>query len=155
MNRNVTLLGLALAVGAFMPREVAAQGGTQQQGSAVVRRGVGTLGQNFPNPFNPETTIPFSVGDAPICADSGKQHRVTLRIYNTLAREVAVPVLKGGTSGVSGGQPIDAIMIPCGQYEAYWDGKMRGTGRDAPSGVYSYVLQIDGVPLAKKMIVVK
>lgn len=155
MKRVLTLLGLVLAVGAFMPRDVAAQGGVQDQGSTVVRRGVGKLGQNYPNPFNPETTIPFAVGDAPTCSDSGKQHRITLRIFNLLAREVAVPVLKGGTSGVAGGQPISAIMVPCGQYEAYWDGKVKSTGRDAPSGVYSYLLEIDGVPLAKKMIVVK
>lgn len=155
MNRVVTMLGLVLAVSAFMPREVAAQGGVQQQGSTVVRSGVGKLGQNYPNPFNPETRIPFAVGDTPICDDAGQQHRVTLRVYNVLAREVAVPVLQGGTSAVAGGQPINGIMLPCGDYVAYWDGKLKSNGRDAPSGVYSYRLEIDGAVLAKKMIVVK
>ena len=155
MQRVITMLGLVLAVSAFMPREVSAQGGVQEQGSTVVRRGVGSLGQNFPNPFNPETRIPFTVGEAPMCNDSGRQYRVTLRIYNVLARAVAVPVLQGGTSGVAGGQPISAVTIPCGEYTAYWDGKVNNTGRDAPSGVYTYVLEIDGSPLVKKMIVVK
>ena len=40
-----------------------------------------TLGQNFPNPFNPETVIPFVL---PARAD------VSLRIYDVLGREVAV-----------------------------------------------------------------
>ena len=155
MNRILTTLGLVLAVGVFMPRDVAAQGGVQQQGSTVVRRGVGSLGQNFPNPFNPETRIPFAVGDTPICSDPGQQHRVTLRIFNVLAREVAVPVLQGGTSSVAGGQPINDVLLPCGEFVAYWDGKVRGTGQDAPSGVYSYRLSIDGKVLTKKMIVVK
>ncbi len=155
MNRMVTMLGLVLAVSAFMPRDVAAQGGAQQQGSTTVRRGVGSLGQNYPNPFNPETRIPFAVGDTPICQDVGQQHRVTLRIYNVLAREVAIPVLQGGTSSVAGGQPINGVQLPCGEFVAYWDGKIKGTGRDAPSGVYSYILEIDGQRLAKKMIVVK
>lgn len=155
MNRIMTMLGLVLAVSAFMPRDVAAQGGMQQQGSTVVRRGVGSLGQNFPNPFNPETRIPFAVGDTPICADAGQQHRVTLRIFNLLAREVAVPVLQGGTSSVAGGQPLEGAMLPCGEFIAYWDGKIKSTGRDAPSGVYSYRLEIDGAVLTKKMIVVK
>lgn len=155
MKRVLAMLGIVLAVGAFMPRVVAAQGGMQEQGSTVTRRGVGKLGQNYPNPFNPETRIPFAVGDAPMCMESGRQYRVTLRIFNLLAREVATPVLQGGTSSVAGGQPIESIMLPCGEYVAYWDGKMGSTGRDAASGVYSYRLEVDGAALAKKMIVVK
>jgi hypothetical protein len=155
MNRVVTMLGLVLAVSAFMPRDVAAQGTVIDQGSTVERRGVGKLGQNFPNPFNPETRIPFAVGDAPQCSEPGRQYRITLRIFNLLAREVAVPVLQGGTSTVAGGQPISGISVPCGVYEAYWDGVDKRTGREAPSGMYSYILQIGDVTLAKKMIVVK
>ncbi len=155
MKRVVTLLGLVLAVGAFMPREVAAQGSVLDQSSTTERRGVGKLGQNYPNPFNPETSIPFAVGDAPQCTNPGRQYRVTLRVFNPLARLVAVPELQGGIGTVAGGQPIDGIMLPCGEYVARWDGKDRRTGRDVPSGMYSYVLTIDDAPLAKKMIVVK
>ena len=153
MKRLLALLAVGLAVGAFMPREASAQG---VQGGTVERRGVGRLGQNYPNPFNPETRIPFAVGDVPACTqDAGRQHRVTLKIFNLLAQEIATPVLQGGTSTVAGGQRIDGISLPCGEFTAYWDGKVRSTGREASSGVYIYRLTIDGQPLVKKMIVVK
>jgi hypothetical protein len=150
MKRLWGALGLVLALSVFMPRVAAAQ---QQDGRE--RRNGATLGQNYPNPFNPETHIPFSVGDAPTCSNPGKQHRVSLAIYNVLSEIVAVPVLQGGTSGVAGGQPLEKLSVPCGEYVAYWDGKVQATGREAASGVYLYRLEVDGVPLVKKMIVVK
>jgi hypothetical protein len=114
-----------------------------------------SLGRNYPNPFNPETSIPFSVGDPPSCTDGGKQYRVSLRIYNILPQLVAVPVLQRGGGAVSGGQPLDNVLLPCGDYVAYWDGKVRDTGREAASGVYVYRLEVDGKTLVDKMIAVK
>jgi len=72
-----------------------------------------------------------------------------------LAQLVAIPVLQRGSGGVAGGQPLDNLLVSCGEYVAYWDGKVRSTGREAPSGVYLYRLEVDGVPLTKKMINVK
>jgi hypothetical protein len=155
MRRVVTWLGLVLAVSAFMPREVAAQAGVLDPASTVVRPGVGKLAQNYPNPFNPETWFPFVVGDAPACTEPGRQYRVSLRVVNLLAREVAVPELQRGTGTVAGGQALNGVMLPCGEYTAYWDGKDKRTGREAPSGIYTYLLQIDNQrPLVKKMSVV-
>jgi hypothetical protein len=151
MKRLWGALGLVLALSVFMPRVAEAQ--MSQDGRE--RRAGASLGQNFPNPFNPETRIPFSVGDAPTCSQPGKQSRVSLKIYNVLSDVVATPVLQGGTSGVAGGQPLEKIALPCGDYVAYWDGKVQATGREAASGVYLYRLEVDGVPLVKKMIVVK
>jgi hypothetical protein len=151
MKRSWGALGLVLALSVFMPRVAEAQ--TSQDGRE--RRAGASLGQNFPNPFNPETRIPFSVGDPPTCSQPGKQSRVSLKIYNVLSDVVATPVLQGGTSGVAGGQPLEKIALPCGDYVAYWDGKVQATGREAASGVYLYRLEVDGVPLVKKMIVVK
>lgn len=150
MKRLWGALGLVLALGVFMPRVAAAQ-----QVDGRERRAGATLGQNYPNPFNPETHIPFSVGDAPTCSNPGKQHRVSLAVFNVLSDMVAVPVLQGGTSGVAGGQPLEKLSLPCGEYVAFWDGKVQATGREAASGVYLYRLEVDGVPLVKKMIVVK
>ena len=108
----------------------------------------GTLGQNFPNPFNPETTIPFAVGDDG-CTDGGKQHQVSLRIYNVLAQVVAIPILQGSA------QPLSNVSLTCGQYTAYWDGKYLNTGKEVASGVYLYELVVDGQRFAKKMFVAK
>jgi hypothetical protein len=150
MKRVWGALGLVLALTAFMPRVAEAQ---QQDGRE--RRNGATLGQNYPNPFNPETRIPFSVGDAPTCSNSSKQYVVSLKIYNVIMTPVATPILQSGTSGVAGGQPLEKLTVPCGEYVAYWDGKVQATGREAASGVYLFRLEVDGMPLVKKMIVVK
>jgi hypothetical protein len=143
---------VVLALCAFNPRYAAAQStqqGGRDQGAGAV------LGQNYPNPFNPETTIPFSIGGAPGCPDPSRQFRVSLRIYNVLAQLVAVPVLQGGSAGVAGGQPLSNVLLTCGQYTAYWDGKYLENGREVASGVYMYRLEVDGKPLFRKMIVMK
>jgi hypothetical protein len=148
MNRLLGALGLVLALTAFMPRVSSAQDGRDRKPGM-------SLGQNFPNPFNPETRIPFGVGEAPTCTDAGKQYRVSLKVYNLLSQLVATPVLQGGSGGVNPGQPLDNVTVTCGEYVAYWDGKVLNTGREAASGVYYYRLEVNGVPLLRKMIVVK
>ena len=158
MRHGWAALALVLALAALMPRQLVAQQGTsttQQPTSPRQRTTPGSLGQNFPNPFNPETRIPFAVGDAPTCVDSSKPHQVTLRIYNLLAQLVAVPVLQGGTGDVAGGAEIENLTLTCNQYTAYWDGKDRRTGREVASGIYLYRLEIDGKAIVKKMIVAK
>lgn len=144
--------GLVLAVCALVTRSAAAQA-TQQSSRDPVTGS--SLGQNYPNPFNPETTIPFSIGGAPTCSDLGRQYRVSLKIYNVLAQLVATPVLQGGSASVAGGQPLAGVLLTCGQYTAYWDGKYMNNGREVASGVYMYRLEIDGKPIIRKMIVMK
>ena len=140
---------VVLVLGAFMPSRSAAQGIKPQTGGG---QGAGLqLGQNYPNPVSQDTRIPFVVGDAQGCTDSGRQHRVSLRIYNLLAQQVAVPVLQGG----DGNEPLENVLLTCGQYLAYWDGKYSQTGEDVASGIYLFRLEVDGKPLVKKMIVRK
>ncbi|MGZ3462119.1 MAG: T9SS type A sorting domain-containing protein [Gemmatimonadaceae bacterium] len=142
-------LSVVLVLGAFMPSRSAAQGIQPQTGGG---QGAGLqLGQNYPNPVSQDTRIPFVVGDAQGCTDSGRQHRVSLRIYNLLAQQVAVPVLQGG----DGNEPLENVLLTCGQYLAYWDGKYSQTGEDVASGIYLFRLEVDGKPLVKKMIVRK
>ena len=143
MKRVWTALGLVLALTAFMPRASQAQ-------TSKGKKPAATLGQNYPNPFNPETTIPFDVGDPPACTDNGKQYRVSLKIYNLLSQLVAVPILKGS------GTPLTNVTVQCGRFEAYWDGKVLNTGREAASGVYYYRMDGDGVPKPiRRMISIK
>jgi hypothetical protein len=145
---------MVLALGVFMPRVTAAQTGSGQ-GGTVSRPGM-TLGQNYPNPFNPETRIPFSVGldgSSPGgCADPGRQHKVTMRVYNVLAQVVAIPQLQSAGSSVSGGPLIENLMLTCNQYTAYWDGKDRKSGREAASGVYIIRLEVDGKLLVMRSV---
>ena len=109
------------------------------------------LGRNYPNPFNPETTIPFALGESVF--QNGRKPVVSIKIYNILAQLVAVPVIQG-----SGEEILDLELAwnGTGQYTAYWDGKVLGTGREAASGVYVYQLSIDGRRvLSRRMTVIK
>jgi len=133
------LVSLGLLVAA--PNAVEAQ----EQGASKVQ-----LHRNYPNPFNPETTIPFSL-DASMW-DNGRQPVVSLRIYNVLAQLVAIPILQGS------GEPLANVRLQfngTGQFSAYWDGKILGTDREAASGVYVYQLIVDGHAFTKKMTIVK
>ena len=152
MKLGWAALGCVLALSVLMPGTAAAQGVTPP---AASQQPAGTLKQNYPNPFNPETRIPFRVGDFPTCTDS-RTHRVSLRVYNVLAQLVAVPMIEGGSGSVVGGQSLDNVELPCGEYTAYWDGKFLNTGREVASGLYIYQLMVDGrVVSSKKMVVTK
>jgi hypothetical protein len=80
---------------------------------------------NYPNPFNPVTTITFQMADPA---------QVRLAVYDLLGREVAVL--------------IDAPM-PVGNHSAMFDG--RGLG----SGIYLVRMQAEGTLLTSKMMLVK
>jgi hypothetical protein len=108
------------------------------------------LGRNYPNPFNPETTIPFELGQSLFA--NGHQPIVSLRIYNVLAQLVAIPILQGT------GEPLDGVKLSwngTGKYSAYWDGKVLNTDREAPSGVYVYQLIVDGQSFTDRMMITK
>ncbi len=148
MRRMWGAWGCVLALSVFMPAVSTAQDDRD-------RRSEATLGQNFPNPSNPETRIPFSVGDAPTCREPNRLYRVSLKIFNLLMQSVATPVLQKDSVRVARTEPLARVSIPCGAYVAYWDGKVQADGRDAASGVYLYRLEVDGMPLVRKMTVAK
>ena len=86
------------------------------------------LGANYPNPFNPATTIPLAV-------PAGARN-VDLTIYNVL------------------GQPMRQLWtgpLPAGEGELTWDGR-DGQGRPVAAGVYMYRLQVDEQTRARKMV---
>jgi hypothetical protein len=84
-----------------------------------------SLNQNYPNPFNPTTTISIDL------AESGY---TLLRVFDVLGREV--------------NRPIDQMM-PRGRHAVLFD------GRNLPSGVYLYQLDVNGFSAQKKMILMK
>jgi hypothetical protein len=118
----------------------------------------GTLGQNEPNPFAGQTTIPFTVGSAQCPAGTG-HHDVTLRVYNILSQVVSFAALVEGANdtapAASSGRPLSNLALPCGSYVARWDGKHAKEGRDAAPGVYMYQLVIDGRPAGMKKMILK
>ena len=93
------------------------------------------LGQNFPNPFNPETWIPYAVSEPAA---------VTLKIYDTNGRQVRELSL--------------GIKEP-GQYftkarAAYWDGR-NAEGEAVASGIYFYYLEAGSFRATRKLIIQK
>jgi hypothetical protein len=95
------------------------------------------LDRNYPNPFNPSTTIPYGVGGLAL---GGAPQRVTLRIYSVTGELIATIV--------------DAELSP-GTYEATWDGR-RATGGAAASGVYFARLVVGShEALTRKLVLLK
>jgi hypothetical protein len=103
------------------------------------------LKENYPNPFFPATTIPFSISQE-VCT-RGHQPVVSLKIYNVLVQMVAIPVLADGSA-----ERLDSLRLRCGEYQAYWDGKYLDGKREATPGIYYYQLSVDGERFTRKMI---
>ena len=89
------------------------------------------LAQNMPNPFNPETSIDFTVP-----TDS---QRVRLEIFDMLGRRVAIL--------------WDGEMAP-GEHRLRWRG-LDQEGRPVASGIYIYRLQSGAQNMAKRMVLVR
>lgn len=138
---------LVLALCAMTPKHAAGQSTQQPRG-----HGAGGLGHNYPNPFNPQTFIPFTVGDTSAnCANDRQQHVVSVRILNILAQQVAVPVLYSNgtttnTGSADGQTPLSNVTLSCGAYTAFWNGNLQGTQKEAASGMYIVQLFIDNQP---------
>jgi hypothetical protein len=103
------------------------------------------LKENYPNPFFPATTIPFTISQE-VCA-KGHQPVVSLKIYNVLVQVVAIPVLANGSA-----ERLDSLRLRCGEYRAHWDGKYLDGRREATPGIYYYQLTVDGERFTRKMI---
>ena len=109
------------------------------------------LQQNRPNPFNPETTIPFVLHEE-LFVD-GRPAVVSIRIFNLLQQLVASPVALGHSSG-EGVELIQLEYLQPGTYEAFWDGTDQ-SGRPVASGIYFVQLTVNGVTRLMKMSVLK
>jgi hypothetical protein len=138
-----------LALCAMSPKNAAGQTKSQQP-----RGTSGGIGKNHPNPFNPETFIPFVVGDTSNnCANDRQQHVVSMQIRNVLSIVAAIPILQGPSTAVTtsapsslSGAPLTNLRLECGVYQAYWNGNLLDTHREAASGIYIGQLTIDGQP---------
>ncbi len=80
---------------------------------------------NYPNPFNPSTTIPFFVAQT---------SQVKIAIYDMLGREIRILV---------------DDTLPSGRQEVRFDAS------GLPSGTYFYKLDSQGISLTRKMLLVR
>jgi hypothetical protein len=85
---------------------------------------------NYPNPFNPETVIKFSLP---------QETPVTLRVYNILGQVVRTVV---------------DDVLPAGNHHVRWDGKSE-QGHDVASGVYFYRIQAGDFESTQKMTLLR
>ena len=109
------------------------------------------LRSNYPNPFNPETTIPFVLHEG-LFAD-GRPAVVTIRIYNQLKQLVASPVALRHPAGE--GVPLSQLEYTRPDtYEAFWDGR-DSSGRQVASGVYFCQVTVNGRSKVMRMFVTK
>ncbi|MBT3265638.1 hypothetical protein HN371_00720 [Candidatus Poribacteria bacterium] len=90
---------------------------------------------NFPNPFNPETWIPF---------DLAEQESVVVRVYDI-----------GGALV----RTLDLGRLPAGAYAdrsraAYWDGR-NDAGEPVAGGVYHYEIRAGDYRATRRMVILK
>ena len=118
-------------------------------GSQAFRRGINVLEAllrsvrpettvllpNYPNPFNPETWIPYQLA-------TGSDVQIT--IYDTRGVLVRKLALGHQSAGYYTGR----------SRAAHWDGR-NSIGENVASGVYFYQLQADETSLMRKMVILK
>ncbi|MBN1349324.1 T9SS type A sorting domain-containing protein [candidate division KSB1 bacterium] len=84
--------------------------------------------QNFPNPFNRSTIIPYRL--------FRQANKASLHIYNALGREL---------------QRFENLNTLPGSFRAIWDG-LDNAQKPVSSGIYYYELRVDHRAESKRMI---
>jgi hypothetical protein len=88
------------------------------------------LSQNFPNPFNPSTTIKF---------DMKEKGPVTLKVYDVAGRLV---------------RTLEDGVRDAGAYSILWDGR-NNIGSEVASGIYFYKMETNGFIETRKMVMLR
>ena len=88
------------------------------------------LMQNFPNPFNPTTTIKFKLGI---------QSRINLSVYNVLGKEI---------------KTLAEATLSAGEYTYSWDGK-DNEGNSLPGGIYFIQMKAQSFRKTIKAVLLK
>ncbi|HEX9614659.1 MAG TPA: T9SS type A sorting domain-containing protein, partial [Bacteroidota bacterium] len=96
---------------AYRVKQIDLNGAFTYYGAMEVEVGIApqnlALEPNFPNPFNPSTSIAFTVP---------QDGRATLKVFNVLGQEVAVLFDEEATAGRAYRQTFDASSLPTGVY---------------------------------------
>ncbi len=86
---------------------------------------------NYPNPFNPETTISFNLAE--------EVPDVSLKVYN-IKGQIVRELFNGN--------------LEKGLHQIVWDGKTE-TGKQAGSGIYFYRIKADNIIETRKIMLIK
>ncbi|MBN1164653.1 MAG: T9SS type A sorting domain-containing protein [Candidatus Krumholzibacteriota bacterium] len=89
-----------------------------------------SLAQNFPNPFNPSTTIKYEMK---------KKGRVRIRVYDVTGKLVKTLV---------------SAVRDAGPHTVNWDGE-NNAGHKVASGIYFYRMETEDFVKAKKMVLLR
>jgi hypothetical protein len=98
-------------------------------------RYINQLGQNFPNPFNPETWMPYEIASDTF---------VTIQIYDLHGTRVRLLELGHRRAG----------RYTSRAQAAYWDGRNEA-GETVSSGIYFYRIDADTFTATRKMVIHK
>ena len=111
-------------------RSLAVEEPTQSEWTPIVVKPtlVNRLSQNFPNPFNPETWIPYQLAS---------DVNVSLYIYDAQGRHIYFDALGHREAG---------------SHTAYWDGR-NAAGEPVASGIYFYSLEAGTFRSTRKMLI--
>ena len=93
---------------------------------------------NYPNPFNPTTTISFSVAQNAMSGSDGSSF-VNLEVFNIKGQKVKTLVDK---------------ILPTGKHSIVWNGTDE-SGKNVSSGIYFYKFKTDKFNKTKKMLLLK
>ncbi len=122
--------GIVVEQGAATYREITLQSLAAHDYDNFIQQYTITMEQNSPNPFNPTTTISFSIP---------KYDKVELKVYN----------IKG--------QLVKTLVndhLEAGSHKAVWNGDNQ-LGKSVSSGIYLYRLESGRRAIARKMLLLK
>jgi len=88
------------------------------------------LSNNYPNPFNPSTTIGYAIPHIGV---------VSIDVYDILGHQITTLLSK---------------TMPAGYYEVSWDGRDQ-YGRSVSTGIYFYTLNTGKTRIVKRMLFIK
>ena len=107
-----------------------------EQTTEEVTRYASTLYGNYPNPFNPTTTINFRIGNLESRED---ESHVNIDIFNIKGQKVRTLVNS---------------VYPMGEHCVIWNGR-DDHGANVSSGIYLYRMKTDGFTQTNKMVLMK
>jgi len=101
------------------------------EGAGGVPKGF-TLSENYPNPFNPSTTLRYTV-------PAGNARKLTIEVFDIRGRRLRTL--------------FEGVKAP-GIYKVHWDGRDH-RGREAGSGIYLVRLRAGSDTALRKMVLLK